>query len=152
MTAGVRHTGAEAGALAQGQLRLQGGDGGGYKALVLFDAYQVVGRLVHSVEAVLLHGSLVQGGHILVHQVVDGVIPEGVLSAVSFDLGPVGFALGKAFYRIGGAGALVHRIGCGFQLLSRGAKGHFADTLFGSFHTYQFHRITLRVAPKGVIF
>ena len=49
--------------------------------------------------------------------------------------------LAKPLDGVAGAGALIHRIGCGLQLLSRCAEGHLADTLFGSFHAYQFHRI-----------
>ena len=131
----------EAGGLGQVQLRLQGHGGGGYKALVLFHAHQVVTGLVHRVEAVLGQCSVVQCGHVLVHQVVDGVVPEGVLTAVGLDLGTVGLAFFKALDRIVGAGALIHRVGCGFQFFGGGAEGHFADALFRSFHAYQFHRI-----------
>ena len=39
-----------------------------------------------------------------------------------------------------------------FQLLSRSAESHFADTLFGSFHAYQFHRFYPPCCPlKGQI-
>ena len=44
------------------------------------------------VEAVLGQRSVVQCGHVLVHQVVDGIVPEGVLAAVSLDLCAVRFA------------------------------------------------------------
>ena len=142
----VGHGGSDAlhhktGGLGQVQLRLQGHGGGGYKALVLFHAHQVVAGLVHRVEAVLGQRSVVQCGHVLVHQVVDGVVPEGVLTAVGLDLGTVGLAFFKALDRIVGAGALIHRVGCGFQFFGGGAEGHFADALFRSFHAYQFHRI-----------
>ena len=103
-------------------------------------------------EVVLGHGSLVQGGHVLVHQIVDGVVPEGVFAAVGLDLGAVGLALGKALDGVVGAGALVDSVGRGLQFLSGCAEGHFADTLFGSFHAYQFHRIILRAAPEGAVF
>ncbi len=138
----------EAGSLGQGQLRLQGGGGSGHKALVLLHADQIIAGLVHRLEAVFFHGGVVQSGHVLVHQVVDGVIPEGVLAAVGFDLSAVSLALGKAFDGVGSAGALVHRVGCGLQLFSRCAEGHFADTLFGSFHAYQFHRNRTSVLPQ----
>ena len=137
----------EAGGLGQVQLRLQRGGGGGYKALVLFDADQVIAGLIHRLEAVLGHGGLVQGRNIAIHQVVDGIIPECVLAAVGLDLSTVGLALGKALDGVAGAGALIHRIGCGLQLLSRCAEGHLADTLFGSFHAYQFHRNPTSVLP-----
>ena len=88
-----------------------------------------------------LQSSLVQSRHILIHQVVDGIVPEGVLAAVSLDLCAVGLALLEALDGISGAGALIDRIGGGLQFLSRSAEGHFADTLFRSFHAYQFHRI-----------
>jgi len=52
------------GGLGQVQLRLQGHGGGGYKALVLFHAHQVVAGLVHRVEAVLGQRSVVQCGHV----------------------------------------------------------------------------------------
>ena len=126
----------EAGGLGQVQLRLQRGGGGGYKSLVLFDADQVVAGLIHRLEAVLGHGGLVQGRNVAIHQVVDGI-----------DLSTVGLALGKALDGVAGAGALIHRIGCGLQLLSRCAEGHLADTLFGSFHAYQFHRNPTSVLP-----
>ena len=138
----------EAGGLGQVQLRLQRGGGGGYKALVLFNADQVIAGLIHRLEAVLGHGGLVQGRNIAIHQVVDGIIPECVLAAVGLDLSTVGLALGKALDGVAGAGALIHRIGCGLQLLSRCAEGHLADTLFGSFHAYQFHRNPTSVLPQ----
>ena len=137
----------EAGGLGQVQLRLQRGGGGGYKALVLFNADQVIAGLIHRLEAVLGHGGLVQGRNIAIHQVVDGIIPECVLAAVGLDLSTVGLALGKALDGVAGAGALIHRIGCGLQLLSCCAEGHLADTLFGSFHAYQFHRNPTSVLP-----
>ena len=132
------------------QLRLQGGGGSGHKALVLLHADQVVDRLVHSVEAVFCHRRVVQGRDVLVHQIVDGVVPEGVLAAVGLDLGAVSLALGKALDGVRCAGALVHGVGRSFQLLSRSAESHFADTLFGSFHAYQFHRFYPPCCPlKG---
>ena len=133
--------GLEAGGLGQVQLRLQGGGGSGHKALVLFHAHKIVHRIVNSHKAVLCHGGIIQRGHVLVHQIVDGIVPEGVLAAVSLDLCAVGLALLEALDGISGAGALIDRIGGGLQFLSRSAEGHFADTLFGSFHAYQFHRI-----------
>ena len=142
--------GLEAGGLGQAQLRLQGGGGSGHKALVLLHADQVVDRLVHSVEAVFCHRCVVQGRDVLVHQIVDGVVPEGVLAAVGLDLGAVSLALGKALDGVCCAGALVHGVGRSFQLLSRSAESHFADTLFGSFHAYQFHRFYPPCCPlKG---
>ena len=140
--------GLEAGGLGQLQFRLQGGGGGGHKALVLLDADQIVAGIIHGVEAVLLHRSIVQCGNVPVHQIVDGVIPEGVLAAVGFDLRTVSLALGKALDGVGSAGALIHRVGCGLQLLSGRAESHFADTLFGSFHAYQFHRNRTSVLPQ----
>ena len=137
----------EAGGLGQVQLRLQRGGGGGYKALVLFNADQVIAGLIHRLEAVLGHGGLVQGRNIAIHQVVDGIIPECVLAAVGLDLSTVSLALGKALDGVAGAGALIHRIGCGLQLFSCCAEGHLADTLFGSFHAYQFHRNPTSVLP-----
>ena len=140
----------EAGGLGQVQLRLQGGGGSGHKALVLLHADQVVDRLVHSVEAMFCHRCVVQGRNVLVHQIVDGVVPEGVLAAVGLDLGAVSLALGKALDGVRCAGALVHGVGRSFQLLSRSAESHFADTLFGSFHAYQFHRFYPPCCPlKG---
>ena len=127
---------------------MQGGGGSGHKALVLLHTDQIIAGLVHRLEAVFFHGGVVQSGHVLVHQVVDGVIPEGVLAAVGFDLSAVSLALGKALDGVGSAGALVHRVGCGLQLFSRCAEGHFADTLFGSFHAYQFHRNRTSVLPQ----
>ena len=133
--------GGKAGGLGQVQLRLQGDGGGGHKALILLHADQIVDRSVHRHKAMLCQSGVVQCGHVLVHQVVDGVVPEGVLTAVGLDLGTVGLAFFKALDRIVGAGALIHRVCCGLQFLSRCAEGHFADTLFRSFHAYQFHRI-----------
>ena len=133
--------GGKAGGLGQVQLRLQGNSGSGHKALVLFHAHKIVHRIVNSHKAVLCHGGIIQRGHVLVHQIVDGIVPEGVLAAVSLDLCAVRFALLEAADRIGGAGAFVNGVGCSFQLFGAGAESHFADTLFGSFHAYQFHRI-----------
>ena len=144
--------GLEAGGLGQLQLGLQGGGGGGHEALILLHADQIVHRLVHCVEAVFCHRCVVQRRDVLVHQVVDGVIPEGVLAAVGLDLGAVSLTLGKAFDGVRCAGALVHGVGRSFQLLSRSAESHFADTLFGSFHAYQFHRFYPPCCPlKGQI-
>ena len=129
------------GGLGQIQFRLQSNRGSGHKALVLFHAHQIVYGIGNSHKAVLCHRSIVQCGHVLVHQVVDGVVPEGVFAAISLDLCTVSFALFEAPDRIRGAGALINGIGCSFQLFRAGAEGHFADTLFRSFHAYQFHRI-----------
>ena len=142
----------EAGGLGQLQLGLQGGGGGGHKALVFLHADQIIGGLVHGAEAVLFHGGVIQSRHILVHQVIDGIIPERVLSAVRLDLSAVRLTLCKALDGVRGAGALVHGVGCGLQFLSRSAERHFADTLFGSFHAYQFHRFYPPCCPlKGQI-
>ena len=133
--------GGKAGGLGQLQLGLQCHGGGSHKTLVLFHAYQIVAGVIYRRKAVFLQSSLVQSRHILIHQVVDGIVPEGVLAAVSLDLCAVGLALLEALDGISGAGALIDRIGGGLQFLSRSAEGHFADTLFRSFHAYQFHRI-----------
>ena len=133
--------GGKAGGLGQVQLRLQGDGGGGHKALILLHADQIVDRSVHRHKAMLCQSGVVQCGHVLVHQVVDGVIPESVLAAVSLDLCTVSLAFFEALDRVRGAGALVNRIGCSLQFFSTGAESHFADTLFRSFHAYQFHRI-----------
>ena len=134
----LRH---KTGGLGQIQFRLQSNRGSGHKALVLFHAHQIVYGIGNSHKAVLCHRSIVQCGHVLVHQIVDGVVPEGVFAAISLDLCTVSFALFEAPDRIRGAGALINGIGCSFQLFRAGAEGHFADTLFRSFHAYQFHRI-----------
>ena len=144
--------GGKAGGLGQVQLRLQGDGGGGHKALVFLHADQIIGGLVHGAEAVLFHGGVIQSRHILVHQVVDGIIPERVLSAVRLDLSAVRLTLCKALDGVRGAGALVHGVGCGLQFLSRSAERHFADTLFGSFHAYQFHRFYPPCCPKRSVF
>ena len=133
--------GGKAGGLGQLQLGLQCHGGGSHKALVLLHTYQIVAGVIYRRKAVFLQSSLVQSRHILIHQVVDGIVPEGVFAAVSFDLCAVGLALLEALDGISGAGALIDRIGGGLQFLSRSAEGHFADTLFRSFHAYQFHRI-----------
>ena len=59
--------------------------------------------------------SLVQSRHILIHPVVDGIVPEGVLAAVSLDLCAVSLALLEALDGISGAGALIDRIGGGLR-------------------------------------
>ena len=133
--------GLETSGLGQVQLGLQSSGSRRDKALVLLDADEVIDRVVHSLETVFCHCGVVQSRNIFVHQVVDGVIPEGMFAAVRLDLSAVRLALCKAPDRVGSAGALVHCIGCSFQFLSRCAEGHLADTLFGSFHAYQFHRI-----------
>ena len=133
--------GDETSGFGQVQLRLQGNGSSGHKTLVLFDADQIVGGLVHRHITVLGQSGIIQCRHILVHQVVDGIVPEGVFAAVGLDLCTVRFALFEALDRIRGAGALINGIGCSFQLFRAGAESHFADTLFRSFHAYQFHRI-----------
>ena len=139
----------KAGGLGQVQFRLQRHSGGGHKALVLLHADQVVHRLIHGLKAVLFHGGIVQCGNVLIHQVIDGIVPEGVLAAVCFDLLPVGFPLGEALDRIRCAGALIDRVGGGLQFFGTCAEGHFADALFRSFHAYQFHRIYPPCCPSA---
>ena len=106
----------KAGGLFQLERRLQGHRGGGDKAILLFDADQVVAGLVHRLQIVFGQGLFVQGGDVPVHQVVDGVIPKDMLAPVRLDLGPVSLSFGETLDCKGIPSALINSLGGLLQL------------------------------------
>ena len=120
VTSGSDALGLEAGGLGQVQLGLQGGGGGGHKALVLFHADQVVdrarpprgSRVLPSLRRTVPGTSLSIKSLMASYQKVCSPRSASIWARSASPLA-------KPLIVYVGAGALVHRVGCGFQFFGR---------------------------------